>query len=61
MTRLSRNQLKTYLSSEVKNLRKRKAIPRSNDFDDDGDQRGDGCSSNYSKAYRAPSSPKVGL
>ena len=59
MTRLSRNQLKTYLCSEVKNLRKRKALPRGNDCDDDGEQRGDGCSSSYSKAYRAPCSPKV--
>ncbi|KAF1770415.1 hypothetical protein GCK72_002233 [Caenorhabditis remanei] len=58
MTRLSRNQLKTYLCSEVKNLRKRKALPRGNDCDDDGEQRGDGCSSSYSKAYRAPCSPK---
>uniref|UniRef100_A0A8R1DL04 Akirin n=1 Tax=Caenorhabditis japonica TaxID=281687 RepID=A0A8R1DL04_CAEJA len=60
LTRLSKNQLKTYLVSEVKNLRKRKALPRSNDVDEDGDQRGDGCSSSYSKQYRAPCSPKSG-
>ncbi|CAI2303948.1 unnamed protein product [Caenorhabditis sp. 36 PRJEB53466] len=60
MTRLSKNQLKTYLCSEVKNLRKRKAIPRYNDTDDDGDQKGDGTCSTYSKSYRAPSSPKSG-
>ncbi|CAL2029374.1 unnamed protein product [Caenorhabditis brenneri] len=58
MNRLSRNQLKTYLCSEVKNLRKRKALPRSYDLDEDGDQRGDAGNVNYSKAYRAPSSPK---
>ncbi|ULU11835.1 hypothetical protein L5515_001392 [Caenorhabditis briggsae] len=60
MTRLSRNQLKTYLCSEVKNLRKRKAIPRNNDFDENKEQRGDGSGASYSKAYRAPSSPKSG-
>lgn len=60
VTRLSKNQLKTYLTSEVKNLRKRKAIPRCNDSDDD-EQKGDGTSLSYSKAYRAPSSPKVGV